>query len=223
MAQTAFANRRYYRMFTTWLPHFLTNTIALLLPDVLRRVFSAQRKPRNIIEDVLLTTVRDNPDYVTYIAPLTIGYIVSHPRFNIYKGDLAQIRFAGFGLDAIPHGATAFALSSLIVSILNGLRDRNSYGGLLARVVRWGSQKPELVTFAILAALTAFWEAGEYQMHNYEMSIHGNAEAINMQWSVEDTARDVLINMLGCLAALWLHKQSQSSARDRLLVSSDVQ
>jgi hypothetical protein len=222
MAQTAYANRQYYRMFTTWLPHFLTNTIALLLPDILRRVFPARHKPSNIVEDVLITMVRDDPDYVTYIAPLTVGYIVSHPRFNIYKGNLAQIRFAGFGLDAIPHGATAYALSSLIVSALDRVGDRNRYSGLLASLTRWISQKPELTTFTILALLTAFWEAGEYQMHQYEMSIHGDAEAINMQWSIDDTARDAAINLLGCLAALRLHQQKQSRCGYVQMLSNSV-
>jgi hypothetical protein len=212
MAQTAYANRQYYHMFTTWLPHFLTNTAALLLPDALRRLFSRTHKPRNVVEDVLITMVRDNPDYGTYIAPLALGYIVSHPRFNIYKGRMAQLRLAGFGLDAIPHGATAFALASLIVSTLDTMQERNTYRGLLANLLRWGSQKPALTTIAILALLTAFWEVGEYRVFQYEMGIHGDRELINMQWSLQDTKMDVATNMLCCLTAIAWHLSRKPQA-----------
>ena len=54
MAYTAFANRQHYRMVTTWLPHLLTNTLSLLLPDAVRVLFSPRHKPRNIVEDTLI-------------------------------------------------------------------------------------------------------------------------------------------------------------------------
>lgn len=217
MAQTAYANRQHYHMVTTWLPHFLTNTAALLLPDVLRRVFSKTHQPRNIVEETLIAAVRDNPSYASQIAPLTLGYIISHPRFNIYKGELAQLRFGGLGLDAIPHGVTAFTLSSLIMETLTTIQQRNCYTGLLADLARWGSRKPALTTFGLLALLTAFWESGEYRIYRYEMLIRGNLDAINMQWSRADTARDIATNMLCCLAALRWH-QRQQAERSRIHV-----
>src|SRR5262245_16309354 len=108
-------------MRTTWLPHLLTNTITLLFPDLVRMLFRDSRvrqsvpassesiveEARQITQNVLLIMVRDNPQYVTYMIPLAAGYILSHPRWNIYKGDWANIRIAGFGLDALPHSLTA--------------------------------------------------------------------------------------------------------------------
>ncbi len=41
---TAEGNRRQYTMATTWLPHLLTNTVSLLLPDALRLV-ARERRP----------------------------------------------------------------------------------------------------------------------------------------------------------------------------------
>lgn len=209
MAQTAFANRRYYRMATTWLPHLLTNSLSLLLPDVTRRLFSPRHKPRNIVEDTLVTMVRDNADYVIYTAPLALGYIVSHPRFNIYKGDLAKLRVHGVGLDAIPHTATAFALTALIADTLDTMGDRETHKGALADFVRWGDRHSALVASTILALITLIWEYGEYQMHEYEMSQKGSADAINMQWSVEDTIVDICSNFTGCVAALLWHRHKR--------------
>src|SRR5690606_10609374 len=63
VAFTADSNRRYYGMQTTWLPHLLTNTLSLLLPDALRLLF--QRKhPRNAVEAIMYRMARDNEDYV---------------------------------------------------------------------------------------------------------------------------------------------------------------
>ena len=206
MAQTALANRQYYRMTTTWLPHLLTNSLSLLLPDVARRLFAAKHKPRNIVEDTLITMVGDNADYVIYAAPLALGYIVSHPRFNIYKGDWAKLRVAGVGLDAIPHTATAFALTALIVDTLDTMGERETHEGLLADFVRWGDQHPALLTSGILALITLIWEYGEYRVHEHEIQQRGSAEAINMQWSVQDTIVDICSNFVGCIAALLWHR-----------------
>src|SRR5258708_30542007 len=59
----------------------------------------------------------DNPAYVSYVMPLALGYILSHPRFNIYKGSLAEIRVAGLGPGALPHAATRFALNPMVSDI----------------------------------------------------------------------------------------------------------
>src|SRR5690242_10130729 len=116
----AHANRREYAMTTTWLPHFITNTISLMLPDVYRLLAPRLAQPLRSsgkyrwIHDTLTAMVCDNPRYVLYVTPLASGYLLSSPWLNIYKGGLAQIRLAGFGLDALPHAAAAFALTLLV-------------------------------------------------------------------------------------------------------------
>jgi hypothetical protein len=201
VAQTAFANRQYYRMATTWLPHFLTNSLSLLLPDALRVVFPPDYKSRTIVDDTLVTMVRDNPNYAVYVAPLALGYIVSHPRFNIYKGDLAELRLAGFGLDAIPHSATAFAFSAIVEDTLSTMCETQNHHGLLADAVYACGQKSELAAFTLLALVTLGWEYAEYRTHKHEMALRGDATAINMQWTLEDTIRDIGANLAGWVAA----------------------
>src|SRR3954454_19215819 len=101
---TAEGNRREYHMTTTWLPHLATNTISLLLPDVYRLVARAKPAPapgerlpgelRQVIDSTLKAMLCDNPAYVLYVAPLALGYLLSSPWLNIYKGDLAEKRLA---------------------------------------------------------------------------------------------------------------------------------
>lgn len=204
MAQTALANRQHYRLVTTWLPHLLTNTLSLLLPDAVRRLFPPPRRPRNLVEDTLITMTRDNPQYAAYVAPLALGYIVSHPRFNIYKGALGKLRFGGLGLDAIPHAATAFAFSALAADTFDTMGDHATEADALSAFVRLGDRSPELMSLALLALITLNWEYGEYRMFRYEMAKVGDREAINMQWALDDTARDVAANLLGwLLAVIW--------------------
>lgn len=204
VAQTAYANRQHYHMTTTWLPHLLTNSLSLLLPDAVRLLLGRRQRADNIVEDTLMTMVRDNPHYATTVAPLAVGYIVSHPRFNIYKGDLGDLRFAGLGLDAIPHSATAFAFSVLAADTFETMGKHDEYQDPLAKVVQWGSQKPDLIALGSLTLVTLWWEYAEYRVHKQELAQRGDITAINMQWSVEDTARDVIANGLGwALAALW--------------------
>jgi len=203
LAATADANRREYHMSTTWLPHLVTNSITLLLPDALRLLFPAKRKPANLVEDVLDTMVRDNPKYVVYVAPLAAGYILSHPKFNIFKGKMGDIRVAGLGLDALPHGSTGFALTALVQDTLQTAAELEPHNNSpFARFVRWCNEHPGLVTFAILGGLTFFWEYSEYRVHQHELELRGgDISKINMMWSAEDTARDVFANFLGWAAA----------------------
>ncbi len=203
LAATADANRREYHMSTTWLPHLVTNSITLLLPDALRLLIPKKRKPANLVEDVMDKMVRDNPKYAVYVAPLAAGYILSHPKFNIFKGDMGDIRVAGLGLDAIPHSATGFALTALVQDTLQTAAEiEPTNKSSLARFVRWCNQHPGLVTFGILGGLTFFWEYGEYSVHQHEMELQdGDINKINMMWSAEDTARDVIANFLGWAAA----------------------
>jgi hypothetical protein len=207
VAQTAFANRQHYRMVTTWLPHLLLNTVSLLLPDLVRLIFPHHRKHQstdNLVEDVLVTSVSENPSYALYVTPLALGYIVSHPQFNIYKGKMGEMRFAGLGLDAIPHAATAFALSALTVDTLEQQDNWSHYPGPLAPLLERSSHHPQLASLGVLLTLTAIWEYNEYRTHEYEMSLRGSVENINMLWDIDDTKRDTVANVLGWgLAMLW--------------------
>ena len=209
LAATADANRREYHMTTTWLPHLVVNSVALLLPDVLRLLIPASRKPDNLVEGVMDEMVRDNPKYVTYVFPLAAGYILSHPKFNIFKGDMAEIRIAGLGLDAIPHGATGFALSALVEDTLETAAKLEPAGSSpLASLIHTLNKRPALVSFGVLSALTFFWEYSEYRVHVHELELQkGDVSKINMMWSADDTARDVIANFLGWIIAALLHKR----------------
>lgn len=199
VAFTADSNRRYYGMQTTWLPHLLTNTLSLLLPDALRLLF--QRKhPRNAVEAIMYRMARDNEDYVLYVAPLAAGYILSHPRFNIYKGDWAELRMAGFGLDSIPHTATAMGLSALVQDSLDVVADVEE-GTAFGRVLDVAAQNAPLVSLGVLGVVTFIWEYGEYRIHKLEMAERGSADLINMQWSAADTRKDIVSNFIGWVLA----------------------
>ncbi len=209
LAATADANRREYRMTTTWLPHLVVNSISLLLPDALCLLVPAKRKPNNLVEAVMDDMVRDNPKYVTYVFPLAAGYILSHPRFNIFKGDMGDIRIGGLGLDAIPHSATGFALTALVHDTLETAAEiQPPSTSPLSRLIHTLNRRPALVSLGILSALTFFWEYGEYSVHQHELELRdGDITKINMMWSAEDTARDVVANFLGWAAALVLKRR----------------
>jgi hypothetical protein len=221
---TAEANRRHYRMTTTWLPHLVANTVALLLPDLHRLLArpGAASRGRGSIDspaglarlgaDTLAAVVRDNPAYVAYVLPLAAGYLLSNPHFTIYKGRAAELRLGGFGLDALPHAATAFALTALVGDTLRaaaGLCDGGRAGLLLA-----ARRHEAAVTALALALATLLWEVGEYRIHQHELARRGSPEAINMQWSPEDTLYDCLSNLLGWAAAtLWRQRRGGSRQR----------
>ncbi len=214
VALTAAANRREYRMQTTWLPHLLTNSLSLLLPDVVRGLLPRRAQARNLVEETLVKMVRDNQDYAVYVAPLAVGYITSHPRFNIYKGKWGEMQFAGFGLDSIPHSATAFALTGLVCDTLRVMGQQDRFDSTLARALRWGNQRRAVVSLGVLALVTFWWEYGEYRVHNYEMSQRGDVTQINMQWSAADTVRDVRSNLLGWLVAMiWQGRRGSAVPR----------
>jgi len=214
---TADANRREYHMVTTWLPHLLTNTFTLLLPDLYRAIDPPEQvtsqqpdaasasvivRAWQTLRQPLTAMILDNPAYVAYVAPLAIGYILSHPRFNIYKGKLAEIRLAGFGLDALPHGATGLALTVLACDTVDAAAQTIPADSPLAPVICEAADHPALFSAAVLALATGWWELGEYLIHRRELDLRGDETKINMQWSVDDTARDVTSNLTGWLLAI---------------------
>ncbi len=218
VAATAAANEREYHMTTTWLPHLLTNSLTLLFPEAVRLVVGDRRHGDHLVEDVLIRMGRDNDDYAYYVAPLAIGYILSHPRFNIYKGDWAAIRLGPFGLDALPHAATGFALTALVTDTLNETQHMRLPHDALGETAREARKSPAISSLAILSLLTFIWEFGEYRVHNHELALRGDASKINMQWSGQDTANDILANLAGwALASLWRRKDPTINRRKRRL------
>lgn len=210
VAETALENRQYYRMTTTWLPHLATNTLSLLLPNLFRllsppvntfKPHISDQSDLMAIEQTVVGMVRDNPNWVGYVTPLALGYILSHPRFNIYKGRMADLRFAGLGLDAIPHSATAFGLTALAADTAEYAAQTIPRRNIFYPLIEWAARHPGLFTGLVLGAATLFWESGEYRIYRHELKLRGEMSKINMQWSLEDTIRDVIANALGWLAA----------------------
>lgn len=209
-ALTARANRRHYRMPTTWLPHLALNTAALLLPDLLR-LAGANTEPRDgdgplaLARGVLARVALDNPAYVWYIAPFTAGYLTSHPQFDIYKGDMGRLRLAGFGLDAIPHTLTAAALTLLAGDTLRAAADAAG-DGPASRVLQAAAGRRPAATGLLLALLTLAWETGEWLALRYELEHCPEPGLVNMQWSVPDMLRDCAANAAGWAAACALRR-----------------
>ncbi|MEP7284674.1 MAG: hypothetical protein ABI947_02765 [Chloroflexota bacterium] len=216
---TADANRREYHMATTWLPHLLTNTFTLLLPDLYRLLIPQGRDTKMLpplvaeAEQTLSAMIRDNAAYVVYVLPLAAGYILSHPRFNIYKGDLAKIQLAGFGLDAIPHSATAAALTTLICDTVDTASTLPMTKNILTDVIHESSQAPAATSGVILALVTLWWEVGEYLIYRHEMASRGDMSKINMQWSLNDTLHDCVSNFTGWAVAMTLRSVLKSQRK----------
>jgi hypothetical protein len=219
VAITAAGNRRLYAMTTTWLPHLAANTVSLLLPDLLRLVMPGARLSgestcqgvRELLRGVIVEMVCDNPRYVLYVAPLAAGYLLSAPWLNIYKGELAELRMVGLGLDALPHAVTAYAMTAFVNDTLHMMADLSSEEQLDS-LPRWLDRQRNLISAAALALATLIWELGEYRIHRHELAQRGNAASINMQWSLGDTLGDCLTNALGWLLAAALHPQLQRSS-----------
>jgi hypothetical protein len=213
IAATAAGNRREYAMTTAWLPHLLTNSASLLLPDLLRHVEPAPLPASAdaagvwpLLRATLDAMVRDNPAYVLYVAPLAAGYLLSAPWLNIYKGKLGDRRVAGFGLDALPHAATAFALTAFSHKALQVAASLAPDQAPLAPPLRRLAERRDLASALVLALATLLWELGECRIYRHELSRRGDDSAINMQWSPLDTASDCLANAAGWLLAVGLER-----------------
>ncbi|HBY96794.1 MAG TPA: hypothetical protein DEP84_23080, partial [Chloroflexi bacterium] len=217
LAATADANRRHFHLNTAWLPHGVGNSIALILPELTGRFLDppcASPTPDTVtaLQATLRAMIVDNPNYSFYLAPAVLGYVVSHPRFNIYKGEWAKIRFFGFGLDAIPHGTTAAALSLLIFDTLSELERRLPQTSALVRLVHWTGAHREAFAAFVLAVVSAIWEGGEYLMQQSELRARNyDYGEINMEWSLHDTFFDVLANFAGWAVASCVRRPERRS------------
>ncbi len=212
---SADANRRHYGLPTTWVPHTVGNTIGLALPEIvvgLDRLL-ATIAPDSATLQGLRATAREvttaAPGWAVTMAPVTLAYVVSHPQFNIYKGELGELRLLGFGLDALPHSATAFSLTHLVYQGVEALAAHMPSQAGLAPLARLLDRHPVLVSSLVLAGLTAFYEVGEYRIHQAELAATGgDVSRINMVWDVDDTAHDIVSNLVGWLVATWLHQRT---------------
>jgi len=217
---TAEGNRREYHMTTTWLPHLATNTLSLLLPEIYRMLIrrtpnastrtlgqaqSPSREIQELIEATLATMVCDRPNYVLYVAPLAFGYLLSGPWLNIYKGALARKRLFGFGLDALPHATTAFALTALVRDTACTVGDLSASTRFFGTYGKSIERNQTAISAIVLALATLAWELGEHRIYQYELARRGSLERINMQWSRADCAYDCAANAIGWLLATAWH------------------
>lgn len=222
---TAEGNRREYHMATTWLPHLATNTLSLLLPDVYRFLFrpkldgaplraapaqSLAGQAGAALQATLTTMLCERPSYALYVAPLALGYLLSGPWFNIYKGDLAELHLAGFGLDAFPHASTAFALTALVRDAAQTFGELAKDTDALAAIGHSIERHQTALSAAALVLATLLWELGEHRIYKHELARRGSLERINMQWSVGDTVYDCAANAIGwLLATAWATSQTK--------------
>lgn len=217
VANTARANRKYYGLPTTWAIHLALNSFILFLPELYRgaavlfRLDARAQTKQNFIsaaQGMVADAAANNPQYALYVAPVALAYIVSHPQFNIYKGSLAELRLFGFGLDALPHSATAFAFTNLMIDALDAFHAHTPADAPWATLAARADEHSYLVAGALLAGASALYEAGEYAIHKQELrETGGDASKINLVWSAQDTLFDLMSNTLGWLTATLLRKR----------------
>lgn len=223
VATTANANRKFFGLPTTWVFHITLNSFVLFLPEIL----SGANKVLNLDERAkqkcdLITTVHgtlqdavvNNPNYALYTAPVALAYTVSHPQFNIYKGELGELRLFGFGLDAIPHSLTSFAFANLMIDTLTAFRRNTPVNASWRTMAEHAEEHSGNIAGAFLVGASVLYEGGEYAIHEQEMrETGGDVSKINLVWSVRDTLFDILSNTLGWLAAVLLCRRKASAHR----------
>jgi hypothetical protein len=227
VVNTANANRKFFGLPTTWVIHSSVDTFILFLPEILQgtnQLFGLDKRA-NQKQDLITTVHRtlqesvvNNPNYALYVAPVALAYIVSHPQFNIYKGDFAKIRLLGFGLDAIPHSLTAFTFTHLIVDTLASFRRHTPSYASWRTIAEMADDHSTAVAGGLLVGASALYETGEYAIHVEELRETGGDESkINLVWSATDTLFDIMSNTLGWLAAavLRLPRRRRVPARTR--------
>lgn len=211
VAATAARNRKEYGVPTAWLTHLVGNSVTLLLPDCLRLVPSPDSMCANSTARALLRTLdrraRLDPSYAAYVAPLALGFILSHPDISIYHGRWAERTVLGFGADSIPHSTAAYTLARLISETLRSLEEELPPESFLARPVAWAAGHIDGVSTAMVVLVTIVWELSEYLAQAAEMAATGkDASEVNMQWSVPDAITDTISNLAGLLAAICVRR-----------------
>ncbi len=226
---TANANKRYFGLPTTWVIHLTLNSFSLFLPELLRLAnvllqLDARTKHERAFLATAHVTLRDavvnNPNYALYVAPVALAYIVSHPRFNIYKGEFAKLRLFGFGLDAIPHSTTAFAFTNLMMDTLTLFRHNTPVNASWRELAERADEHSGNLAGAFLIGASAMYEAGEYVINQEELRETGGDESkINLVWSAQDMLFDVLSNALGWVAAVVVRKKKPIQKKPNPLFS----
>lgn len=211
LAESVRANRAQYpELPTAWVPHGVGNTVILWLPELLAPLAHALRErgwatpgsTMGALEYTARAVCIEQETWGIYVAPAALGYALSHPLCNIYRGRLGELEVAGFGLDAIPHSSTAFSLSCLLQDSLVTLAEALPPRSPLGLLVRPLARVPALFSAVVLVGLTVAWEGGEFLMQQEELRrTGGDREAINMQWDLRDTWHDLISNGVGWLAA----------------------
>lgn len=217
---TANANRKYFGLPTTWVIHLTLNSFSLFLPEWLRLAnvllqLDARTKHKRAFRATAHATLQDavvnNPNYALYVAPVALAYMVSHPKFNIYKGEFAKMRLFGFGLDAIPHSTTAFAFTNLMIDTLAAFRRHTPANASWRELAERADEYSGNLAGAFLIGASALYEAGEYAINQEELRETGGDESkINLVWSAQDTLFDVMSNALGWVAAVVIRKRNPS-------------
>lgn len=225
---TANANRKHFGLPTTWVVHLTLNSFVLFLPELYRgaaavlQLDARAQEKRDFISaahGMVQDTVVNNPNYALYVSPVALAYMLSHPQFNIYKGDLAELRVLGFGLDAIPHSATAFAFTNLMIDALHAFHKHSPETAAWYPLADRADRHSAMVAGTLLASASALYESGEYAIHQEEMrETGGDINKINLMWSAKDTLFDLMSNTMGWLAAAILRTRTsrkKQSARAR--------
>ena len=157
VAATAARNRKEYGVPTAWLTHLAGNTVTLFLPELLRlapvrrRALAAPDSTWKALLRTLDRRVRQDPHYAGYVAPLALGFILSHPDYSIYHGRWAELTIADFGVDSIPHASAAYSLARLISETTLSLAEELPSDSPLAPVSRWAAgYVDELAAVAVL-------------------------------------------------------------------------
>ena len=98
VAATAAGNRRAYRLTTAWLPHLLTNTVSLLLPDLLR----LGRLRRRQATHPSLRLARHRLERREWVGAVWVGaalaLVAVHSLYKQLFGIGSDGAFVGFGL-----------------------------------------------------------------------------------------------------------------------------
>ncbi len=222
---TANANRKFFGLPTTWVIHLTLNSFILFLPEIVAgtnkilQLDARAQERRDFISTAHATiqeVVVQNPNYALYVAPVALAYIVSHPHFNIYKGELGKIRFFGFGLDALPHSSTAFTFTLLLMETLTAFRRHTPVNASWRALAQRAGAQSEMLAGAFLAGASLLYESGEYAIHEEEMrETGGDVNKINLVWSAQDTLFDILSNTLGWLAAVAFNRVRADKQRQK--------
>jgi hypothetical protein len=222
VAATAARNRKEYGVPTAWLTHLMGNTVTLFLPDLLG-IAGIKRRPRaapdSTVKALLRTLdrrVRQDPHYVGYVAPLALGFILSHPDYSIYHGRWAELTVAGFGVDSIPHGSTAYMFARLVSETTLCLAEELPSDSPLAPISRWAAANVDESAALAVLLVTVMWEVAEYFAYIAELRATGkDPSEINMQWSLPDSITDSLSNLVGLLLAIYVRRAKSAPAPGR--------